>query len=370
MKIIVFDKFLGYQVGGAQSSIHLLLENLMKDSQHQWELLGCNVKKSFSAQKYRLENWQVKRLEIKEISKWPYFEYWLNKGRIKKFIKKQKGDLLITQGKWGAIAARYFQGKTIYFIRDEYHFNQVPIFQKSLKKILKKIYLFSQFFFLNSFFRDNKMAMKRSLVIANSSYMSKYLDNLFSIKSEFIYTFMDIKSLTKEDIKFGENERYITSIGSELIKGIDIVKKIAKAMPEHKFMIVGRNFSEPRWEGNILYQPWSNNYFELYKKIKIWLVANIIHKAIPRVGRVGAEAMALGIPAISSQTNNVKDYLPDRLYISDREDISLWKEKILEVLDNYEEYTKDLKEESLKFDSSIQIENFKKIVKKRLEIEF
>lgn len=365
MKIIVFDKFIGYRIGGAQNSLHYLLKNL----KGSFKFLGCDVKKAFSAEKYKLPEWEVERIKIKEFPRFPYFEYWYNRKRIKKFIASQKADLLMAQGLWGAIAINAFPGKSIYFIRDEYHFNKVPIYQKGLKKLLKKLYILSQWIFIKKSFEDNTRAIKRaSVVMANSGFMAKKIESLFGKKTDFIYALVDVASLEKEIIPPSEEREFIISIGSEVIKGKDIVEKISKIMPEHKFMIVGREFKNPIWKENILYYPWSTDALDIYKKTKILLVANIIDESIPRMGRTALEAMSLGIPAISSKTKNVSDFLGDDFLVANRDGIGLWKEKILEIEKNYEQYSEKLKQQAIEYDAAKQIERFKKIVNYKLGI--
>lgn len=363
MKILVFDKYLGYQVGGAQNSLHALLKELKGD----FELIGCNAQKSFSAEKYKLSNWEVERVKIREFPKFPYLEYWFNRNRIKKFISSQKADLLITQGICGSLAIEVFNGRSIYFIRDEYHFNQVPIYYKGIKGFLKKIYILFQWPFIKQSFIDNTRAMKRAdLVIANSKFMARKLEELFKRSVEFVYPLMDLKRFLQIQTASLKERKYLTLIGSEVIKGRDVAERIAAVMPDHDFMIVGREFQSPIQKGNILYQPWSTDPLEIYKKSKIVLSTTIIDSAIPRTGRIGPESNALGIPCIGSRVNSVQDYLHDEFYVEDRNNINSWKEKILEIEKKLNQLPAYLKEKASEYELDGQVAKFKKIVKDKL----
>jgi len=387
MKILVFDKFLGYQVGGAQSSLHYLLKNLKGD----FEFIGCEVKKAFSAEKYKIDanilidtndtnninkidanirmntnDTNIKRISIRECPRFPYFEYWLNRKKIENFITSQKADLLMAQGLWGAIAINAFSGKTIYFIRDEYHFNKIPIYQTGFKKFFKKIYLFSQWPFIRQVFQDNKKAIEKAdLVMANSQFMANQIKKIFKKEAEYIYPLIDVLKLTETKTPSIDQREFITLIGSELIKGRPIVEKIAEIMPEHKFIIVGRNFSKPFWKNNVLYQPWTKNVSEIYQKTKIVLIPSIINEAF---ARVAVEAMALGIPALGSKRGGIPEVLDEEFLIEDMWNIQKWKEKILEIEKNYDKYPVNLKERALKFDAREQIEKFKEIIKDKFNI--
>lgn len=363
MRILIFDKFLGYQIGGAQNSLHYLLKNLKGD----FKFLGCDVRKSFSAEKYKLSDWKVERIKIKEFPKFPYFEYWYNRKRVKKFITAQKADLLITQGLWGAIAVNAFSGKSIYFIRDEYHFNYIPIIHRGFKKILKKIYLFLQWPFIASLFKDNRKAiLKADTVISNSKFIANGIKNIFHRESEVVYPLIDVLGATRGDISVLEGEKkFITSIGSEIIKGREIVEKIAKIIPDHEFVIVGREFNDEIKKGNIIYYPWKKEIGEIYNQTKILLAPSLINEAFCRVA---LEGMSLGIPCIGSNKGGIPEVLDLDFIIDDVWNIEKWKEKILEIEINYGQYPEKLKKKALEFDAVKQIEKFKKIVQDKMNI--
>lgn len=363
MKIIVFDKYLGYQVGGAQNSLHFLLKNLNAD----FKFLGCNVKKSFSAGKYILDDWQVERINITELPKFPYIEYWLNRKKIGEFILSQGADLLMAQGLWGAIAVKFFNGKSIYFIRDEYHFDRIPIYQGGVKKYLKKIYLLLQYPIIRRILKDNGGAIRKAdLVIANSRFIAGQIENIFNKKTEFIYPLINVGELKDIEIPEPENREFITSIGSEYMKGDRIVEMIAKSMPDYKFMIIGRNIKKPFWKENILYHPWVKNVIEIYGRTKILLVPSICQDAFCSGG---VKAMALGIPCIGSKIGGIPEVLDEEFLIDDIWNIEKWKNKILEIEKNYGRYPSILKEKAVRFDASLQIEKFKKIVKEELGLD-
>jgi glycosyltransferase involved in cell wall biosynthesis len=360
MKIIVFDKYLGYQIGGAQNSLHYLLKNLKGD----FRFLGCDVKKSFSAEKYKLPEWEVERVKIKEFSGWPYFEYWYNRKRIKKFVASQKADLLMAQGLWGAIAINAFSGKSIYFIRDEYHFNYILIVQRGIKKFFKKIYLLSQRLFLSRIFKDNREAILRAdVVISNSKFVADNIQRIFNRESEIVYPLIDVLKLVNDLRPI--DKKYITCIGSEAIKGREIVEKIAEIMLDYEFIIIGREFYKEVKKGNILYCPWGKNSNEIYARTKILLAPSLINEAFCRVA---LEGMALGIPCLGSNRGGIPEVLGSEFIIDDVWDIEKWKEKILEIEGNYEQYPEKLKQKALEFDATKQIEKFKKIVKDNMNI--
>jgi glycosyltransferase involved in cell wall biosynthesis len=366
MKIIIFDKYLGYQVGGAQKSFHFLIENFKKDfPKNDFILLGCENEKSFSSKRLKIGDWNAERIKIKECPRFPYFEYWFNRKKISEFIKKQEGDIIITQGLWGAIAVNNFKGKKVYFIRDEYQLNKIENYHQGIKRILKKIYLLIQKPFIKRMFEDNKSAIEKSdIVVSNSKFIYEKIKEIFNRDSEIIYPVIDVRKLLEYNLP--DNREYIVSIGSEIIKGRKIMEKIDKEMPNYKFMIVGREFDKPIQKNNILYYPWQKDVLNVYNKARIVLVPSVLEEAF---GRVAVESMALSIPCLGSDRGGIKEALNDDFIIKDLENIQEWKEKILWIEKNYFNLFNKLKENALKFDSQKQIEKFEEIMKNKFSLE-
>jgi glycosyltransferase involved in cell wall biosynthesis len=78
--------------------------------------------------------------------------------------------------------------------------------------------------------------------------------------------------------------------------------------------------------------------------------------------------MALGIPCIGSNKGGIPEVLGPEFIINDVWDIEKWKEKILEIENNHEQYPEKLKQKALEFDVVEQIEKFKKIIQEKLNI--
>ena len=362
MKIIVFDKFLGYKVGGAQWSLRTLLKNLSGN----FKFIGCEVEKGFSAKRLKEENVSVERIKIKEVPRFPYFEYFLNRKKISQFISKQKGDCLFSQSLWAPLAINNFLGKTIYFIRDEYNLNRVPNYYSGFKFWFKKIYVLSQYPFIRKYFSDNKKAIEKAdLVIANSYFIKNFIEKKFNRESEVIYPVVNVLELQKVKLPPLNQRSFLTLIGSDVLKGRGVVEKIAQNLKDYKFMIVGREFKEPIQKENILYQPWSKKPLEIYKKTKILLVPSLCDDAFPRIPVEGA---ALGIPSIGSVRGGIPEFLSQEFLVKDIWDIEEWIKKIKWIENNYSYCSERLKTKAIKFDKEKQIEKFKRIVKNKLNI--
>ena len=362
-KILVFSKFTGYGVGGAQLSFLNLLKNLNAD----FDFVGCRVKKSFLAERFKINGISVKQIPIIEIPKFPYLEYFLNRNKVAHFFRKEKSNYLFTQGIWGAMAINNFEGKTVFFIRDEYNLGRVPNYFSGLKWLFKEIYLFFQKPILNLIFFDVKKAVEKSdLVVANSKFMAKRIKEIFGKEAEIIYPIIEVEKLEKIKMPPFSERKYITLIGAEFIKGREIVEKIAKKMRNHNFLIVGRGFEKPFQKENILYFPWQKDVLEIYKKTKLVLIPSVWEEAFCRVG---VEAMALGILVLGSNKGGIPEVLDEEFIVKDLWNIDKWCQKIEFLLKHYQKIAPLLKEKAKKFEAKIQIEKFRKIVKEKLGLD-
>ena len=235
---------------------------------------------------------------------------------------------------------------------------------------MKKIYLFIQYPFIKQLFSDNKKAIKQAdLVIANSDFMKKMIKEKFGKESKIIYPVVDISKLQKVVLPCLEKRPFLTLIGSEFIKGRPVVEKIAQKMKECQFMIVGREFKKPFQKENILYQPWSKEPLDIYKKTKILLTPSLCQEAFCRVG---IEGLCLGIPCLGSDRGGINEVLQEDFLIKDVWNIEKWIEKILNIEKNYSNYSKKAKERAEKikekFGAANQTEKFRRIIKEKLNL--
>lgn len=359
MQILVFDKFLGYNIGGAQRSLHALLDGIRMDGS-EFTYLGCDVKHSFNANNFKVKNFEVERFKIFELPKLPYYEYLINRPNIKNVILNNKSDILITQGLWGAVAARYFSKKVIYFIRDEYQLNRIPIYYNSLfKKLLKYLYIFIQLPAIVVLFWDNfKAIQKADVVVANSEFIQREIEKNFYKKSLLVYPLVD-----KFNSILGKNnnksDKYIVSIGSEYMKGRKIVEEIAQKMPNEKFIIVGREFKNITEINNISYYPWQSDVKNIYQKAKLVLIPSICQEAFCRVA---LEAQLIGLPVVGSNRGGISEVINSKYLINNIFDINYWVELINKV--NREQIfgSYSFYDHSHKFDFQKQVDSFKKIL--------
>jgi glycosyltransferase involved in cell wall biosynthesis len=137
--------------------------------------------------------------------------------------------------------------------------------------------------------------------------------------------------------------QFITLINMDQNKGGHILKAIAEAMPDKKFLGVMGSYSEPAkvgqitdQPGNVMVLPNSPDIMKAYRNTRILIMPSKYESW----GRTATEAMASGIPVISSGTPGLRENCGEAgIYIEDRDDIKAWV-KAIKKLDDPKEYKK------------------------------
>ena len=121
-----------------------------------------------------------------------------------------------------------------------------------------------------------------------------------------------------------EKNEYITLINLDQNKGGKILRDVARAMPERKFLGVIGGYSSPAEVGQITDQPGNvmvlantPHILEVYKKTRVLLMPS----AYESWGRTATEAMCNGIPVICTPTPGLKENCADAgIYIPPRDE--------------------------------------------------
>lgn len=125
------------------------------------------------------------------------------------------------------------------------------------------------------------------------------------------------------DVTGDPNEReFITMINLDENKGGLILKRLAQAMPDRKFLAVKGSYSEPAEIGqvtdmpsNVTVLPNSPDILPIYRQTRILLMPSRYESW----GRTATEAMCNGIPVICTPTPGLKENCQDAaIYIPER----------------------------------------------------
>ena len=225
-------------------------------------------------------------------------------------------DLVLTQLAWAGDAesiAKAAGKKLLYFFHSWEHICKVGhtgIIPSICNKICKHCY------YKNSDFKPD-------YAIANSIYTQKMLKEHFSIDSSVMYPMLDYDNVMTEE----KDPKYITMSRYHYMKGTDRFVKIAEAMPETMFRIVG--YGREHWEdelpSNIVCSGHINPK-DYYKDSSIWISPS----RFDSFGMTIIEAQLNNIPVLATDICAVKEDKTVKLgmTISDGDDTKEWVEKI------------------------------------------
>lgn len=175
---------------------------------------------------------------------------------------------------------------------------------------------------------------KPDLIIANSQYSKRLLREEHGLSSEVVYPLIDF-----DEVRAHPAERkYVTMNQLAYHKGADIFFKLAAAMPDQLFRIVGyRDWQCPLpIPGNLtLTGPLDAKAF--YADTSVFVAPARWNETF---GRTLVEAQFNGIPVISSARGAaVEDKLvPVDQLVEEVENVEAWSSKIRTVLDDYQTY--------------------------------
>jgi glycosyltransferase involved in cell wall biosynthesis len=294
--LYVISKHILYNVGGAEKSI---LRYINKLNYNKKILLGFNY-----PQKKITENLScnVRFLNpILKINQFYFFEYFINKLSIRKSIKDLSNDHIISYGIYFPVVINHCNScfKELH-IRSETDLGIFINYNSGFKYFIKMILKFLEFPFEYYYKKELKIAiLSADRIICNSKFMQTELLKMYGKKSKVIYPSIEINNKG-----FSSSKEGIVFIGNSTIKGLNLVKKIAKKMPEHDFFIFGKNILREYKQGNIIYYPWENDVLNIYKRAKLVIVPSQWKEAY---GRVAKEAILLNIPVIVSDIGGLKE---------------------------------------------------------------
>ncbi len=175
-----------------------------------------------------------------------------------------------------------------------------------------------------------------SLLVSNSTYMRGVVKDWLDLDSTVVYPFVQpFRTLSYDPM-------YITFINPSKHKGIETVLKLARLLPERKFLVVGSSAgANLPVTDNVTCIPWANDISSVYSLTRILLVPSVWPEPF---GRVCAEAASLGVPCVASRIGGIPEVVGDGgILVEDIENVDEWV-KGIETLDSetaYAEYSRN-----------------------------
>jgi glycosyltransferase involved in cell wall biosynthesis len=305
-RIVAFSKYLAYAMGGAEKSTLALLDieqaqgnQIALSSLEDAHFLGKRVKPTLLD-----ESWQVHWVkDYLSLRRFAFFEYVLNKRRLRDFVTKLDADTLWTYGMWAPTTTQ-FNGQIICFIRSETDLGIQTNAQVGFRLIAQRIYRLIEAPAKWCFIRDLKRLLKRSSVVANSEYMANLIWTQFKVRSSVITPAVDVEGIRAKLGLERQQPKYVVFVGDNAGKGIGIVKQVASRLPQVQFRIVTRFIDTVQQESNIEWMPWQAESWRLYRDSALVICPSQWAEAY---GRVAREAYLLGIPVLASDLGGLPE---------------------------------------------------------------
>jgi len=209
----------------------------------------------------------------------------------------------------------------------------------------------------------NRRAMRRAtVVVANSRYMGIRAQRKFGIKPVVVYPQVDVRGLSRVTMPPPDERPYILMVGHEELKGLSVFKEIARLMPDHEFMLVGRTTDGIRREGNITHRGFVKDPVELYRQAKLVLMPSQCEEGF---GMVSLEAGALGIPSVVSFRGGLPETVANEdCIVFDYDNPRAWSDRIEEVLADYARFSRAARSHAARFDMRRQLEVLMREIKR------
>jgi len=205
----------------------------------------------------------------------------------------------------------------------------------------------------NSFAREHLRSSPRpQFVIYNSNWIAeelKYPQHSIILHPPTDYRHYDV------NVQTVDNE-YVTLVNLDQNKGGEILREIAKQLPDYKFIGVLGSYSEPSYIGQITDQPSNVTVMEkqqdirvVYRKTKILIMPSRYESW----GRTATEAMCSGIPVIASPTPGLKENCANAgIFVRDRDNVEDYVLAIKKLQDDkvYRKWSEKAKARSRELD--------------------
>lgn len=124
-----------------------------------------------------------------------------------------------------------------------------------------------------------------------------------------------------------EKSEYITLINLDWNKGGEVLQKLAKALPDKKFLGVQGSYSADdngqflNQPANVKVVPNTPDILSVYRQTRVLIMPSMYESW----GRTATEAMCSGIPVVASATPGLMENLGEAgLFVHDRDDIDQW----------------------------------------------
>ena len=313
--IIVFAKYFGYRVGGAEISMFEMTKKFEREG-HQISVLLNTAPTGYNAKSYQFDlpkSWSVHEYKPAfQFTRFPFLEFVFLYPFMQRFIRQFEGDVIwLSYGYWAAMLSWSKQQKIVSF-RDVTSIGCYENVNTDWRWFIKLFLWLSEYPALFIWHHHMKRTVQKAKVITNSEFIkSKVMSSFNPAEISVIYPEIDQQSLRKQHSHAIENleiEKGVVHVGASQSKGIDITLYLAQQYPEQVFHVFDRKYTALSKQQNIYFHPWSNSG-QIFALADVVIVPSRCSEAY---GRVSAEARCLSIPVLVSGKGGLSETVSDK----------------------------------------------------------
>ncbi len=336
-RVAIISKYFGYSVGGAERSVLEIMKNKERNG-HRIVTMRVDNIRTYQAQKLKINfpnSWEVHHTRLpQDMIRFRFIEYYLNKRRfISAFNSIPNIDVLYSYGLYGPALINAFRGNTVYLVRDEYGLGWNINYYNGIRGGIQDCYHMLEWPLRIKWKKELTQAILKSDLIANSKFIANELRKISpNAKMEIIQPQIDVSSLVSNYDQYRDTVHHkgIVAIGDNVLKGGDLVRKIAAILPEEQFYLFDRHNTKPVKRDNLTLMPWQD-IGRVYAHAKLLIVPSRWYEAFPRVI---LESKLLNIPVLASARGGIPEALNNdpQYMIQDLEDPEAWKKAIMRII--------------------------------------
>lgn len=321
-RIAVFSKYFGYNVGGAERSMLAMMLQLEADG-HEIVAYVNNDPKHYGAgeRKFQLPiSWAIRKFSLSvDWTRFRFVEYFFNRRALQALASTMEDiDILYAYGHMAPAVLLNFPLKRVYLARDEYGLGWNRNYYSGLRALLQYAYFLLEAPFRLQWLQDLQVVVSSSMLIANSDFIASGFRQLAPTADIHIVPpqldAVALKAEYEQPVIEGPIERGVVAVGDNILKGGDIVRRVARLMPEQRFYLFDRKYTKPIVDGNMTFMPWQSSQGTLYRYAEIVMVPSRVNEAF---GRVVIEAQSLKIPVVASNRGGLSEAIADSTMLVD-----------------------------------------------------
>lgn len=377
MKILYAGQSLTNPIGGGELSARSLLDSF--DGRHEINIVGAASEYKESQLSSNCYSFDYQIPSMQGLTRMPLLtkRELVFRHHIIKHIKSFKPKIIILQQPSFLRSSDILAGMAlILFIRSPFCYSVWDGTPSSWKRAITALVTNIRFNYYKS------LLERADLIVVNSSYMKKELfkqrklDSIaippFIKQSNFVSCAKDREGIAKQAFL---RDRIIF-IGLDLWKGADIAIKLARLLPNRKFLFLTGNRSNSKLESqvkqlaNVELIGWTDEMDKLYARSRLLLVPS---KWAEPFGRIAVEAARHGIPSIATAIGGLVESVgKGGILLAPNSNIHQWQQAIakLDDLETYKTFSQEAVKHSTSFSQEITFSKFCQEVNQRIGVKF